>query len=64
MKYIIDGKEVEITDWEQVEIIDRHDSGSIDWMVKGYDEDGNEYYGNCNYQHGEQGDVIEIELME
>lgn len=63
MKHIIEGQEVDI-DWEQVEIIDNHGSGCIDWMVKGTGDDGKEYYGDGNYQSGELIEVTEIEELE
>lgn len=63
MKHIIDGKEVNI-EWEQLEIIERHDSGCVDWLVKGYGDDGIEYFGEGNYQDDELIDVIEIETAD
>lgn len=63
MKHIIDGIEVNI-DWEQVEVIDNHGSGCVDWVVQGYDEDNKEYFGDGNYQDDELTDVIEIETAE
>jgi len=62
MKHIIDNKEVNI-DWEQVEIIDNHGSGCVDWMIKGEDEDGIEYWADGNYQDGELMEVSDIEIL-
>lgn len=63
MKHEIDGKIIDI-DWEQVEIIDRHDSGCVNWMVKGFGDDGKEYYGDGSYQSDELFEVTEIEELE
>lgn len=62
MKHIFEGKEIDI-DWEQVEVIDNHGSGCVDWMVKGYDSDGGEYWADGNYQSGELIEITDIEIM-
>lgn len=63
MKHEINGKEVNI-EWEQDELIDRHDSGFANYSVNGIDDDGNEYEAIGDYLSGELEDVNEIELIQ
>lgn len=62
MKHTING-ELRNIDWEQVEKIENFGSGCVDWSIEGFDEEGNQYSANGNYQDGELAEVTDIELI-
>jgi len=63
MKHVINNKETNI-DWQQGELIERHDSGCSVYHVTGIDDELAEYTCVGDYQSGELFDVTEIELAD
>ena len=63
MKYIIDGKEVNI-DWQQDEPIEKIDCYCTEWVVKGDGDNGKEYVTSATYVHDELDEVNEEYIEE
>ena len=58
--HILYGEKVTIH-WEQLELIEKHDSGHSEYSLRGDGDNGLEYSGTGDFQHGELEDVRDIE---